>query len=645
MNRRWISGALAAVMLLCAGFPKAVFAETDALENVTQEADTEQAVLTEAYEVDETTVVHVQDNGYETAYLLTLENCPQNVGLVRFLVSCGGDTVAYNAKKDVNGRYMAVFDMNHMRKAGNMHVEAQIGFMDGTWKVTEGTDFTVSHYSTPEQSKTNLVSVMGDSVSTYDTGDGKNWYQYYTPETMDISRTWWMQYINAFGMKLGYDEAIGGSTVAWNAAVLNSGMGCEAAMSSDERIKRLGTNGTPDEILFFGGLNDIFQQGGVSAGKYSYSLTYDKVDDFTNAYYTAIMKMKFYYPNADILCIIPYYTWATNVSLADACAESIISICKEQNLAYVDLRKSRVTDNANMCSPDYLHVNEKGMDIIAKNAIAVMRSNKIKRTQSGYWKPDAEAVEHFYTNDGQLVRNSWIYDGVYRFFIQNDGTPMRNAVTYDQAGKQVFLDEYGHVVENQEESAGSEEPTVSLYQEQLDQNGIVVGMVTSNFADKSNTEYRWLYYEGDTWKTARDWEKGNEWLSWKPEKFGDYVLVGQARIAGDTSVMIQTEMGFSFHPDIKGICQMPYTGDGGGYLIGMESYNNRGYSYEMLILDCTLLAEGKDAWTYTTGKCGIDGNAFWTVWQPEYGYYWTLFRVYDGNGNLIDEKCYGFQNI
>ena len=92
---------------------------------------------------------------------------------------------------------------------------------------------------------------------------------------------------------------------------------------------------------------------------------------------------------------------------------------------------------------------------------------------------------------------------------------------------------------------------------------------------------------------------------------------------------------------------MPYTGSGGGYLIGFESYENPGqkYSYEMLILDCTLYAEGKDAWIYTTGKCGVaSGNALWTVWQPKYGYYWTLFRLYDENGNMLDQRCYPFVN-
>ncbi len=98
---------------------------------------------------------------------------------------------------------------------------------------------------------------------------------------------------------------------------------------------------------------------------------------------------------------------------------------------------------------------------------------------------------------------------------------------------------------------------------------------------------------------------------------------------------------------IKGICQMPYTGEGGGYLIGIESYDNpnQSYQYEMLILDCTLYAQGLPAWIYTTGKCGAPGNCLWTIWQPQYGYYWTLFRVFDANGNMLDQECYGFANV
>ena len=183
-----------------------------------------------------------------------------------------------------------------------------------------------------------------------------------------------------------------------------------------------------------------------------------------------------------------------------------------------------------------------------------------------------------------------------------------------------------------------------VYVPSSDKNGITAGMTTSNL-NKSDTEYCWLYYEDGTWKVAQDWKTGNEWLSWKPEKYGDYVLMARARSISNPAKGEEASVAVSYHPNIKGKCQMPYTGEGGGYLIGVESYDNADYQYEMLILDCTLLAEGKDAWTYTTGKCSVPENSFWTIWQPQYGYYWTLFRVYDKNGNLIDEDCYGFENI
>lgn len=188
-----------------------------------------------------------------------------------------------------------------------------------------------------------------------------------------------------------------------------------------------------------------------------------------------------------------------------------------------------------------------------------------------------------------------------------------------------------------------------IYVFNCDRDGVFAGVVMNqlNSEQKTNVEYQWLITKdgGMSWILASDWTRGNEFLSYKPKEFGDYVLVAKVRIAGRADTETQVSSSFSYHPHIKGICQMPY--EGGGYLIGIESYDNPNneYSYEMLILDCTLLAAGKDAWTYTTGRCGTTGNCLWTIWQPQYGYYWTLFRVYDKNGVLIDEQCYGFANI
>ena len=180
-------------------------------------------------------------------------------------------------------------------------------------------------------------------------------------------------------------------------------------------------------------------------------------------------------------------------------------------------------------------------------------------------------------------------------------------------------------------------------------NQIVVGLVTNRSQDV-DVEYRWLVcdtsVDAESWTEIQGWTKNNEWLDWKPGKAGDYVIVGQARVAGNENSLTQSAIGIQHHQEIKGKCQMPYTGEGGGYLMGFETFDNpdAGYTYEMLVLDCTLLAQGKDAWIWTTGRCQISGNAFWAVWQPQYGYYWTLFRVYDKDGTLLDQECYPFAN-
>ena len=201
------------------------------------------------------------------------------------------------------------------------------------------------------------------------------------------------------------------------------------------------------------------------------------------------------------------------------------------------------------------------------------------------------------------------------------------------------------------QKSGSSDKTVTsegIYIAESSEKQIVAGMV-AKAPDSSAVEYSWYACkDGGSWIMVQDWTASNEWLTWTPEEYGDYVLVCKARIGKDDSTIVQSVVPVSYHPSIKGNCQMPYTGEGGGYLIGLESYGNpnQSYQYEMLILDCTLLAQGKPAWVYTTNKCTVsEGNAFWTVWQPQYGYYWTLFRVYDADGTLLDEMCFGFENI
>ncbi len=194
--------------------------------------------------------------------------------------------------------------------------------------------------------------------------------------------------------------------------------------------------------------------------------------------------------------------------------------------------------------------------------------------------------------------------------------------------------------------------SASIYIASNDVNGITVGAVV-DMNHQAELEYRWLTYDirNNVWSEAQTWVKGNEWFSWKPAVSGDYLIQLQVRVFGNNETQTAT-IGYNYISEdevyIKGMCQMPYEGEGGGYLIGVETNRNPEQSlrYELLILDCTLLAEGKPAWVWSSGQCQVaQGNAFWAVWQPQYGYYWTLFRVFDATGNMLAEECYGFQNI
>ncbi|MBE5946172.1 MAG: hypothetical protein E7259_04395 [Lachnospiraceae bacterium] len=180
-----------------------------------------------------------------------------------------------------------------------------------------------------------------------------------------------------------------------------------------------------------------------------------------------------------------------------------------------------------------------------------------------------------------------------------------------------------------------------------DPSGIVMEAMV-DYIDYDYVVYRWLACDpnNEQWFVIQDWNLSDK-CEWTPDKYGNYVVQVEAMDYWDATQTDTASTSVEYHKYIKGKCQMPYTGEGGGYLIGFETYNNPNgqYRYEMLILDCTLLAEGKDAWIYTTGQCLVPETSFWTIWQPIYGYYWTLFRVYDADGNLLDEACYGFENI
>ena len=231
-----------------------------------------------------------------------------------------------------------------------------------------------------------VISILGDSISTFagyiPIADGFNLqHRPRYPQSnlfSDVNLTWWMQTITALDAKLGINDSWAGSTVT-NTITGNSGdLGEKAAMASLTRIQNLGANGTPDVILFYGGTNDIGRL--LPLGSFDpatapteVDLTTTKWTTVADAYVDAIMRLQYYYPEAEILAMLPTYTasYYTNAQLAQY--NTVFSaICEHYGIPYIDLRDCGIS-TANL--PDGIHPDATGMDYITRAVLDTLLNN------------------------------------------------------------------------------------------------------------------------------------------------------------------------------------------------------------------------------------------------------------------------------
>lgn len=195
---------------------------------------------------------------------------------------------------------------------------------------------------------------------------------------------------------------------------------------------------------------------------------------------------------------------------------------------------------------------------------------------------------------------------------------------------------------------GSEMLPSGIYLNNHTYNNITAGMVVGN-EYVSKLDFMWLGYDinKNKWFVISDWTRGNVWCSWNPGKTGQFLLLCRARWHSSQNNAAEACIGITHKQCINGICQMPNT-SWGGVLLGLSTFDNpnNSYRYEIQILDCSLFAAGNPyPWIYTTGRINVKGgSSAWAVWRPNNsrGYYLTLFRVYDVNGEMLDEECFGF---
>lgn len=502
-----------------------------------------------------------------------------------------------------------------------------------------------------------VLSVLGDSLGTYKgyTPWGI-YYQYYSPEHMPVSDTWWMRYMDNHNMRLGMNESLGGSKVAWQEGEVTS-YRSDQCMASQERIDRLGENGTPDTIIFFGGTNDI---GYSDIGIFTPEQNIGEITTFYDAYQTALVRIKNTYPDAEIICMIPYHRDIRIASgsneldndKVDAYAEAIINVCDYYGVPYVDLRKADIDWYEDMCSPDYFHVNEKGAYKIwymLENGCAQLKADKdiVVENKDGsvitaqYEPGGADEDTQYQWSVYDIAQNEWNNYGEnnqssFCFTPPHDGGYWLHCKAVSKSGMVV------------ESTVGVGFQCTALQIEgicwQMNENAIDIGMAFKS--SEPGTAFRWMAYNLDTkkWEEISGWGNGN-WASWKPWK-GNYWLQAQAKTAGGTmkTYTICFRVDKSYPVYINGKYQGPNP-DGDGYLLGVSTNENpdNKYQYEMLVMDCSKYLNGDpNPWVYGTGLNTINGNTFWSIFKPAYhGGYWTYFRVYNENGVLVDDRCYG----
>lgn len=480
-----------------------------------------------------------------------------------------------------------------------------------------------------------IVSVMGDSIATFQGySSWMNYYYFYTEKYMSVNDTWWMKYIRNHGMKLGVCESLGSSRVAWDGREVTSYLGPDKCMASDFRIKNLGNNGTPDVILFFGGTNDIgYSQVG------SFNPSKKGTATFANAYNTAILKMKQYYPSAQIICLTPYYQIYSADSKVDQYANVVKKVCDYYGLQCVDLRKSGMNISEDMCTPDYLHVNEKGHDKMWH----MMEYGKPKLTTSGIYVAEnseskVSAGMNVSTYDG--VEFQWqIYDCQQGAWIEGYDWTSNNWLTWVPQTKGWYWlhctakDSNGETVSyTQSVYCTPKKKGASIRCDGLtwlprnDYLDVGAAFTTTD----SSPEFRWTTYNVNKkeWVALCDWDHSN-WVSWKAER-DTYWLRVEMRTS-DKKAYDEKVIAFQYFPGTAQITGT-YTGwQDNQVLLGCSS-NVKGAKYEFKLYDLD-----KKQWFWGTER---DGQ--WAVWSPRKGNFWEHFECYSADGRLLDKKTYNF---
>ena len=234
------------------------------------------------------------------------------------------------------------------------------------------------------------ISFVGDSISTfYSTSSSVNsmyggtnqfYYPIYSATVKDVSQTWWYQTYTGLNLKLGVNNSWSGSAAY--------GSGNSAGMS-DNRLKTLGDNGTPNIVVIYLGTNDNVNGHETKQLKEAYVKMIEYITenyvDFSNN--TAKIPYIYLVTNGYAAYSSYNYTEARRLEYN----QMFKDLANEySNVRIFDLATYITKDNYQTYLGDALHYNADGMKLISTKLIEKLKNDfndttrNIKSKQRNY---------------------------------------------------------------------------------------------------------------------------------------------------------------------------------------------------------------------------------------------------------------------
>ena len=235
------------------------------------------------------------------------------------------------------------------------------------------------------------LSILGDSISTFN-GTMPSGYATYYPsgDVQSVDDTWWGKLINMSDMVICNNASWSGSRVTGNTGNSSAAAGC-----SDKRIADLvnpTTGDAPDIIICYISTNDWANN--VAIGSFDWDDEVDTtsatISDIAPAYALMLYKIRNTYPNAVVYCVTSLEGRGVNGdSTYPIITGTTLKAIHEVNHAITECAHifgARVIDlnvcgihywNVSRYTPDNLHPNSKGADVIARFMYRQLRNDFI----------------------------------------------------------------------------------------------------------------------------------------------------------------------------------------------------------------------------------------------------------------------------